>query len=166
MRSLSPRKLALATIFGVIVFIFETVLPTPIDKAFTIIQAMLLSLGYLLLGVPGATYISLIGGSLTALWRTPLAPFTIAFALLYGLLIDSLSWVLKARGIKGDVKERNLIVAVTLSTIIVGLASYFTAVIFALLPRNPLMEITILALGVVSGLLGGYLSIVIWKKIS
>lgn len=157
--------MTLATLFGVLIFIFKTVLPSPIDKAFVVIQAMLLSLGYLLLGAPGATYISLIGGLLTAFWRTPLAPFTFTFALLYGLLIDALSLIFKARSVEGDVKQKNLIAAVTVSTMTVGLASYFTSVIFKLLPRNPLLEMGILAAGVISGLTGGYLSIVIWKKI-
>jgi hypothetical protein len=156
----------LATLFGVLVFIFETILPTPIDKVFTVFQATLLSLGYLLLGVLGATYIALIGGLLTAIWRTSFAPFTIAFALLFGLLIDAFCWILKARGIDDDVKERNLILAVTISTIIVGLSSYSASVVFGLLPRNPFMEIAVLALGILSGMIGGHLSIILWKKIS
>lgn len=161
----SPRRLTLATLFGAVIFISKMVLPSPIDKAFVVVQALLLSLGYLLLGAPGATYISLIGGLLIAFWRAHLAPFTIAFALLYGLSIDALSSVLKARGVEGNVRQKNLIAAVTISTIIVGLASYFSAVVFELLPRNPLIEMSILISGVISGVIGGYFSIVIWKKI-
>lgn len=154
----------LATLFGVVIFISKISLPSPIDKIFVVAQALLLSLGYLLLGAPGATYISLIGCLLTAFWRAHLAPFTIAFGLLYGLSIDALSSVLKVKGVDGNVRQKNLIAAVTISTTIVGLASYFSSVVFELLPRNPWMEIVVLISGVISGLIGGYFSTVIWKK--
>lgn len=165
MFSLSAKNLALAVIFGVTIFIFETLLPTPIDKVFTFFQAMLLSLGYLLLGVPGATLISLIGGSLTAIWRAPLAPFTISFALLYGVLIDAFCSVLRVSDGKEDVRQMNLIVAVTISTLITGLASYCIAVMFDLMPMNPTLGMVILVSGILSGIIGGYLSTVLWKKI-
>jgi hypothetical protein len=84
---------------------------------------------------------------------------------LFGLLIDAFYWILKARGIDDDVKERNLILAVTISTIIVGLFSYSASVVFGLLPRNPFMETAVLALGILSGMIGGHLSIILWKKI-
>ena len=84
---------------------------------------------------------------------------------IHGLSIDALSSVLKARGAEGNVRQKNLIAAVTISTTIVGLASYFSAVVFELLPRNSLMEMGILISGVISGSIGGYFSIVIWKKI-
>jgi len=155
----------LATLFGAAIFISKISLLSPIDKIFVVVQALLLSLSYLLLGAPGATYISLIGCLLTAFWGAHLAPFTIAFALLYGLSIDALSSVLKARGAEGNVRQKNMIAAVTISTTIVGLASYFSAVVFELLPRNSLMEMGILISGVISGSIGGYFSIVIWKKI-
>ena len=155
----------LATLFGAAIFISKISLPSPIDKIFVVAQALLLSLGYLFLGAPGATYISLIGCLLTAFWGAHLAPFTIAFALLYGLSIDALSSVLKARGVEGNVRQKNLIAAVTISTTIVGLASYFSSVVFELLPRNPWVEIVILISGITSGSIGGYISIVIWKKL-
>lgn len=146
------------------IFAFKIALPSPIDKAFVLFQALLLSLGYLLLGTPGATYISLVGGLLTALWRAPLAPFSLTFALLYGLLIDAVSSIIKVR-VNNDVKDKRVITAVTVSTVVVGLASYYTSVIFDLLPRNPLLEIGILVAGIINGLIGGYLSVVIWKRI-
>ncbi len=161
---MNSRKLTLSTLFGVAIFAFETALPTPIDKAFVLPQALLLSLGHLLLGAPGATYISLVGGLLTAVWRAAYAPFTIAFALLYGLLIDAISSVIKVRRVNNDVKPKRLIAAVTVSTVVVGLASYYTSVIFRFFPRDLLLEVGILVAGVVNGLIGGYLSVVIWKR--
>jgi len=163
--SLNSRKLTLATIFGVMLFVFKTFLPSPIDKAFVLFPALLLSLGYLLLGAPGATYTSLIGGLLTALMRGSFAPFTIIFALLYGFMIDAVSSIIKVRDENNDVKQKRLITSVTVSTVAVGSASYYTSVAFQLLPRNLLLEIGILAAGVINGLAGGYLSFAIWKRI-
>jgi len=72
--------------FGVAVFISKIALPSPFDKTLVAFQALFLTLGALLMG---ATYVSFVGGVLTAFWRASMAPFTLAFALMYGLLIDS-----------------------------------------------------------------------------
>lgn len=166
MLSLSTRNLTLAIIFGVMIFLFETLLPTPMDKAFTFFQAMLLSLGYLLIGVPGATLISAVGGSVTALWRAPLAPFTLGFALLFGVLIDTFCSVFKVKGENDDVRQMRLIVSVALSTVITGLFGYYMTIMFDLFPLDPTWGILILILGIISGIIGGYLSIVLFKRIS
>jgi hypothetical protein len=165
MFALSTRNLALITLFGVTIFVFEALLPTPIDKAFTFFQAMLLSLGYLLVGAPGATLISLVGGSLTAVWRAPLAPFTLGFALLFGALIDALCLVFKAKDGKGTVKELRVILAVTISTMITGVLSYNVTVMFGF-PMEPSLGYMMLVAGTVSGAVGGYLSLVLWKRVS
>lgn len=94
-----------------------------------------------------------------------MAPFTLAFALLHGLSIDIISSIAKVKDADNDVKSKRLIIAVTVSTAIVGSASYYTSVTFDLLPRNPLLEMSIFAAGVINGLVGGYLSIVTWKRI-
>jgi hypothetical protein len=165
MPSLSTRNLALGTLFGVMIFIFEMLLPTPIDKAFTFFQAMLLSLGYLLIGVPGATFISLVGGSLTAIWRAPLAPFTLGFALLFGGLIDVFCSVFGARARNSNVRQVRLILAVALSTMITGYSGYYMTIKFDLLPLDSTLGNVILIAGIISGIAGGYLSIILWKRI-
>ncbi len=165
MSSFSTRNLALGTLFGVMIFIFEILLPTPMDKAFTFFQAMLLSLGYLLIGVPGATFISLIGGSLTAIWRAPLAPFTLGFALLFGGLIDVFCSVFGARDEYGNVRRIRLILSVALSTMITGYSGYYMTITFDLMPLNPNLGNLILIAGIISGILGGFLSLVLWKRI-
>jgi len=162
---LSTRNLALGTLFGVMVFIFEILLPTPMDKAFTFFQAMLLSLGYLLIGVPGATFISLVGGSLTAIWRAPLAPFTLGFALLFGGLIDVFCSVLRVRDNEGNVKQVRLLLAVALSTMITGCSGYYITIMFDLMPLDTTLGNLILIAGIISGIVGGYLSLILWKRI-
>jgi hypothetical protein len=54
-----------------------------------IIQGFFLAISSLLLGRLGATSVSIISGFLTTVWRVGFAPFSLIFAVLYGLLIDS-----------------------------------------------------------------------------
>jgi len=158
------RRFALAAVFGVIIFVSKLVIPMPLDKALVIVQALFLALGSLLLGPLGATFVSTVGGLLTAIWRAPFAPFTLAFAILYGVLTDALVFAFKAKT-STDVRTWRLIVAVTVATTVVGLASYYvTAHVLTLLPRNPILELAIIIAGVANGLAGGYLAATIWRK--
>jgi len=60
----------------------------------------------------------------------------------------------------------SLVVAVTLSTAVVGLISYYvTTHILALLPRNLVLEVSILVAGIINGLVGGYLAALIWRRV-
>ncbi len=164
MRSRSQR-VALAALFGVMISISKIFVPSPIVHGMVVFQAMFLELGFLMLGPSGATFVGLIGGLLTALWRMPLSPFTIAFALVYGLLVDALSILFRVRISMGELRLRRLISAVALSTTLTGLASYYTTVyVVELLPRNPLLEAGVLAAGVISGLIGGYLAALVWRR--
>lgn len=159
------QRLILTILFGVIIFISKIVIPTPMDKFLIVIQALFLALGSLTMKPFGATFVSMVGGFLTALWRAPLAIFTIAFALIYGLLVDGLTSTFKVKTPGGAVRTGRLVAAVTLSTAIVGLTSYFvTSYILVLLPRNLLLEVFILAGGLVNGFAGGYLAVLIWKR--
>jgi len=160
-----PQRLALASIFGVLVFISKTFIPTPLDKMLIFVQATFLPLGSLLIGPLGATWIAAVGGLLTAVWRAPLAVFSLTFALIYGLLVDGVVSAFKVMAPSGKLRARRLIFGVTVATAIVGFASYYVTVYaIELLPRNPVLEITILVAGVISGLIGGYLATLIWSK--
>jgi len=134
------------------------------DKVFIAIQALLLALGSLLLGRMGATYVATIGGILTALWRIALAPFSFSFALLYGLLVDGCFFLFRVRSTEGKVGTARLVVAMTLSTMIAGLSSYYVTVILGLVPRNLPLEIIILFAGTLNGAIAGYLTSIIWNK--
>lgn len=162
---LDTKRLALATLFGAIIFLSKIVIPSPIDKMFVILHALLLALGSLLLKYMGATYVALIGGFLTALWRSALAPFTFLFALTYGLSVDSFFFILKINPAQGNMKTRRLVAAMTVSTGLVGLISYYVTVfIFGLVERNPLLEVGILAIGTFNGAVAGYLASIIWNR--
>ncbi|WP_455285414.1 hypothetical protein [[Eubacterium] cellulosolvens] len=162
-RSRRSRRLALAILFAVLVFISKIFLPTPLDKVLIVVQALFLGLGSIMLAPLGATTVSTIGGLLTAAWRAPLAPFTLGFAILYGLLVDAFSMVFKVKD--GSVRVGRLVAAVTVATAISGVASYYTTVyVLSLLPRNIVLEAAILIIGVLSGLGGGYLAGLVWNK--
>jgi len=162
--------------FGVAVFISKIALPYPFDKVLVAFQALFLVLGALLIGVMGATYVSLVGGILTAFWRGPMALFTLAFALMYGLLVDSLILGFKAKSSKGDVSSSRMVAAVTVSTGIVGLTSYYVSVFVAqIIPRSPIdvyiagfainvVEVAILIAGLINGLIAGYVATYVWKR--
>ncbi|MDH5438025.1 MAG: hypothetical protein OEX76_03895 [Candidatus Bathyarchaeota archaeon] len=167
MGELEPKtkRVALATIFGAVIFISKTFLPSPIDKMFTLVHALLLALGALLLGRMGATYIAAIGGALTALLRTSMAPFTLVFALSYGLLVDVFFFVFKINTAEGNVKTSRLVASMTISTALLGVTSYYTTVfVVPLLQRNPMLELGILVIGTVNGIVAGYFASVIWNR--
>ena len=164
---LQSRRVALAALFGAMIAVSKIVVPSPIDKAVVIVQVVFLALSHLLLGSFGATSVALVDGVITAIWRTSNALFTLAFALIYGLLVDVLSLALKVKTKEGDVETWKLTVAMTISTAFVGLISYYVTVyLLALLPRNPVLEAGIILAGVINGVGGGYLASVIWRKTS
>jgi hypothetical protein len=167
MRVAFTRRITIATVFGVLVFASKILIPTPFDKMAVAPQALLLTLGFLLIGPLGATYVATVGGLLSAVWRAPFAPFTMAFAVVYGLLIDGFCHATKVRASDGSVKKARLVGAVTLSTAIVGLSSYYVTVfVFGVLPRNPLLEFIILIAGTLNGLIAGYLTLLVWSRIT
>jgi hypothetical protein len=170
------RKIALATMFGVVIFISKVALPYPFDKVLVALQALFLVLGALLMGRMGATYVSLVGGILMAFWRAATAPFTFAFAVIYGLLVDGLILGFKAKSVKGDVKTSRMVAAVTVSTGITGLTSYYVTVfVTQIIPRSLIVvyvagfainvvETGILIAGLINGLIAGYVATYIWKR--
>lgn len=161
----STKRIAVATLLGVVIFVTKTVVPSPIDKMFIVVHALLLGLGALLLRKMGATYVALIGGVLTALSRGALAPFTFLFALLYGLFVDSFFLLFKVNPDEGKVKVVRLVASMTLSTTLVGFLSYYVTVfMLGLLQRNLVLEVSILIIGTLSGTVAGYFTSIIWNK--
>jgi len=161
----STKRVAIATLFGVLIFVTKTILPSPIDRMFIVVQALLLGLGSLLSGRIGATYVAVIGGILTVLWRPALAPFTFLFAFLYGLFVDGLFFIFKVNIAGGKVKTTRVVTSLTLSTALVGFLSYYvTVLMLGLLQRNLILEVGILAFGTISGAVAGYLASIIWNR--
>jgi fatty acid desaturase len=159
------KRVALATLFGGCNLLSKTIVPSPIDKMFIAIHALLHALGALLLRRMGATYVALIGSVLTALWRTALAPFTFVFALWYGLFVDVFFFIFKANHNEGNVRIRRLVASMTVSTGLLELISYYiTVFILGLLQRNPMLEVSILIIGTLNGTVAGCLASILWNK--
>ncbi|MEM1995023.1 MAG: hypothetical protein QXW32_06105 [Nitrososphaerales archaeon] len=157
------KRVAIITLFGVIVFASK-IIPTPIDKMFVIVQALLFAVGSLLLGRMGATYIATVGGLLTTIWRPSFAPFSLIFAIIYGLLVDLSFHTLKVKTSHGDLNTGRLIGSLSLSTAIIGLLSTYITVSIGMMPIMPTLYIIILMVGVASGAVGGYLASYIYRK--
>ena len=152
------KMVATAALFGGLMSVFK-ILPPPIDKMLVIIQALLFGLGSLLLGRMGATYVAVIGGLLTTVWRIGFAPFSLIFAVVYGLLVDGFFYVFKVRGPHGNVKTSRLVASLTLSTAAVGLLSTYITVLIGLMPMTSILYLIIIVAGIVEGAAGGYLAI-------
>jgi uncharacterized membrane protein len=164
-RSQRLRRLILAALFALLVFISKTFLPTPLDKVLIVFQALFLGLGSITLAPFGATLVATIGGLLTSVWRAPFAPFTLGFAALYGILVDIFLMLFKAKAESGALRVRRLVAGVTIATAMTGIASYYTTVyVLSLLPRNIVLEASILGAGILNGLAGGYLTSLLWNK--
>jgi hypothetical protein len=159
------QRLTLAVLFAVLVFISKTLLPTPLDKMLVVVQALFLGLGAIALSPFGATRVSVIAGLLTSVWRAPFAPLTLGFAVLYGLLVDAFLVLFKVKAENGAVRLKRLVAGVTVATTATGMASYYTTVyVLSLLPRNIVLEASILVIGVLNGIAGGYLAGLLWGK--
>ena len=156
-------RVAMVATFGVIIFASKVILPTPIDKMFVIIQAFLLALGSLLLGRMGATYVATVGGLLTMIWRATFAPFSLIFAVAYGLMVDSSFYAFKVR-VSQDVKTSRLVASLTLSTVAIGLLTTYITVSIGLMPMIPILYLIIFIVGIVNGAVAGYLASLTWKR--
>ena len=112
----------------------------------------------------GATLVAAIGGLLTATYTSQLAFFTVVFAVIYGLLVDGSILIFRARTSKTEISAHRFALAITVSTAIIGFIAYGTTIALSLLPRNPVAEIFILVGGILSGSVGGYLDVIIWRR--
>jgi len=79
------------------VFISNTVIPTPLDKAVIADHVLLLALQFLMPGRLETMYVALVARLLTSLLRLSLAPFSVMFVLVF---VDSFCSILKVRPCK------------------------------------------------------------------
>ena len=162
--SSKTKRIALATFFGVIVYVSKIILPTPIDKMFLVVQALLLALSSLILGRMGATYTATVEGLLTSIWRVGFFPYTIIFSVAYGLIIDGSFYITNVRMLDGSVKPGRLVASLSMSTATIGFVSMYVTVLLGLMPWVPILYLVIIILGIVNGSVAGYLTLVIWRK--
>lgn len=159
------RKLATATLFGVLIGVVYGSLPFEIGDSLIIFQAIILSLSFIILGRGGATYTALVNGLIETPFQLSYGAFALLVALLYGILVDIFSTLLKAKTENG-ISTKRLVVSLTLSTIITGLVATFSFIALGFGTTAPLLDLylPIVIIGVISGALGGFLAARIWER--
>ena len=169
------RKLITATLLGVVVFLIKGPLLAPYADFLLIFEALMVGLGFAILGRGGATYVELVNGLLLTVYEAvtvpALAPFVLPLALLFGILIDVFGSLLKAR-VAGEVRPKMLAAAVTISSGITGVLAYYATlpalISLNFMPNNPSTDfeigLVIIVIGVVEGLAGGLLAARIWER--
>jgi hypothetical protein len=172
---LDSRKLATATLLGVIIFLIKGPLLAPYADFLLIFEAFLVGLGYALLGRGGGTFVEVVNGALltvyTAVSTPPLAPFVFPLAILFGVLIDLTGSWFHAR-VGTEVSGRRLAAAVTLSSALTGVIAYFASVSVLVslqfLPNDPTMDLIygaiIIVVGIAEGAAGGFLAARVWER--
>ena len=157
------KRLAVATMLGVVAFLSKAWLPTPIDKMFIVVQALTFALASLIVGGWGATYASIVNGALLSVIRAGFFPFSLIFSVIYGSLIDGFIRTFKVRS-GSQVKTGRLMASLALSTAIIGLITIQITTMIGLMPIVPILYIIIFIVGVLNGIAAGYLTSLIWNK--
>lgn len=166
MASNSTRRVALASIFGVLILSVMGFVPAPTSDYLIVVQSLLLALSFLVVGRGGATFVGVVSGLLITLVKVAFFPYDLAFSLLFGISVDVLGALFKARVAHGGrAATGRLVVVMMISTGIVGFVAYYlTAVATNLVPNDLVLDLTVLVFGVVSGAAGGYLAARIWNR--
>ena len=172
---MDSRKLTTATLLGVIIFLIKGPLLAPYADFLVVFEALLVGLGFALLGRGGATFVELVNGILLTAYEAVtvpvLAPFVLPLAVLFGVLVDLGGVYLHARQ-GSSVSGRRQAVAVTMSSAVTGVVAY-VATLSALvslnfLPADPSADLTlgiaVVVIGVIEGAAGGYLAAKTWER--
>jgi hypothetical protein len=159
------KKLITATLFGVVIGVVYGALPFEIADSLIVFEAILLSLSFILLGPGGATYTGLINGLIETPLQLSFGPFAFGVALLYGVLVDVFSIVFRVTS-EGKVRPRRLVASLSFSTIITGMVATFAFIALGFGTTAPFVEVylPVLAIGAVSGTVGGILGARIWER--
>jgi hypothetical protein len=171
---LDRRKLATASLFGVVIAVVKAPFTFPVTDYLIIVEVPILALSFLLLGRGGATYTGLVNGALQTAVKVSFFPYDLLFAVSYGLLVDVFGTVLKVRT-EGKISTTRLAVALGLASTVLGVSITYVFVEFNLSPgiyvsnysTIGLMEIVyvpIVVWGILSGVFGGVLSARVWER--
>ncbi len=171
---MDTRRLATATLFGVVIAVVKGPFSFPVTDYLIIIEVPILALSFLLLGRGGATFTGLVNGVLQSAIKVSFFPYDLIFAVSYGVLVDAFGTVFRVRG-EGPTSARRLALALGLASTVLGVT---IAYVFLALNLSPgidvsgyttatLLEVVyapIVIWGIASGALGGFISARIWEK--
>jgi uncharacterized membrane protein len=159
------KRLFITALFSSIIFVTNFVVPPPLNNIIIVVQAIILALAALFMGKNGATYVGLVGGVLSSLSRPAFGPFTFLFTFLYGVLVDGSFFALKVDTTKETVNRNRVILAMAVSTGIIGFSSYYIFAVFTnVIPFNLMLSGLMVFLAVGSGITAGYASSYLWNK--
>jgi hypothetical protein len=168
------RKLATSTLLGVAIAAVKAPFSFPVTDYLIIVEAPILALSFFLLGRGGATYTGLVNGALQSAVKVSFFPYDLIFGISYGILVDAFGTVFRVRtGEQTSAKRMMAALGVASAVLGVGIAYVFLA-----LNLNPGIDISgysgtkllefvytpILVWGVVSGIIGGYVSARVWDR--
>jgi len=161
----STKKLITATLFGALVGVVYGALPFEIGDSLIVFEAVVLSLCFILLGPGGATYTGLINGLVETPLQLAFGPFAFGVALLYGVLVDVLSTLLRVTT-EGRVHTTRLVASLSASTIITGLVATYAFIAFGFGTTAPFLDVylPVLIVGALSGTIGAFLASRIWER--
>ncbi len=159
------KRLFITALFSSIIFIINFFIPPPFNNLLIVVQAVVLALAAFFVGKAGATYVGLAGGILSALSRPAFGPFTFLFTFLYGILVDAFFFAFKVSSPEEKVNQKRVILAMMLSTAVIGLTTYYTfATLTDILPLDMMLGGIMLFLGTGSGITAGYAASYLWNK--
>lgn len=160
----SSRRIALASLFGVLILATMGFVPAPTSDYLIVFQSFFLALSFLVVGRGGATYVGLVSGLLITFVKIGFFPYDLVFSLSFGVLVDAFGTALRAK--EGPrAKTWRLVATMMLSTGIVGFVAYYvTAVVTNLVPNDFFLDLTVLIFGVVSGGIGGVVAARLWNR--
>lgn len=160
----NSRRVALASLFGALIFVTLGFLPAPTSDYLIAVEAFFLALSFLVIGKGGATYVGVVAGLLISVVKLAFFPLDLVFAVLFGLMVDGLGLALGAR--KGsEARTVRLVIDLTLSTAVVGFIAYYvTAVMTNLVPNEVGLDAITIVFGIFSGAVGGFAAARLWNK--
>jgi len=161
---LRSRDIALSSLFGIVIFSQKFFLPAPYDKIVSVlVQIVFLSLAFLIVGFAGPILTGFVSGLLTASMRGGLGLMTFSFALIYGVFVSSLNSLFRVVESE-QVRKGRLIASSLVSTLLVGFLSTGTSIILGIILYDPVLVSMIMVAGAIQGLIGGYVSCIVWEK--
>ncbi len=171
---MESRKLVTATLFGVAIAAVKAPFAFPVTDYLIIVEVPILALSYLLLGRGGATYTGLVNGVLQSAVKVGFFPFDLIFGVSYGVLVDVFGTVFKVRA-EGPTSTRRMMAALGSASTVLGVSIAYVFLAFNLSPgidisgysTAGLIEVVytpIVIWGILSGILGGFISANLWEK--
>jgi hypothetical protein len=160
----SSRRIALASLFSVLIVAITGFVPPPNSDYLIIFQSFFLALSFLVVGRGGATYVGAVSGILITFAKINFFPIDLVFSTAFGLLVDFFAIALRAK--EGRLARTwRLAVALMASTGIIGFVAYYvTAVATNIVPNYLILDLTVLIFGVASGGIGGAVAGRLWNR--